>query len=98
MLEKESSLGDADLDISWRLYILECNDGTYYTGITKDLERRITQHNRGTASRYTRTRTPVRGIYSELCGTRPSALVRECAVKALSKKQKEKLILSKGAS
>ncbi len=96
MLEKELASGSEESEESWLLYVLECQDGTYYTGITKDLERRIVQHNRGTASRYTRTRRPVKVIYSESCGSHPSALVRECAVKALSREEKEKLVIKKG--
>ncbi len=78
----------------WALYILKCRDGSFYTGITKDLERRLKMHQDGKASRYTRTRRPVEILYHEKCGTRTQALVRECAVKELSRKKKEELVLS----
>jgi putative endonuclease len=78
----------------WWLYILECRDGTYYTGITKDLDRRLGQHNAGKASRYTRSRRPVELRYTERCDGRTAALVRECKVKALNRKAKEKLVNS----
>jgi len=76
----------------WSLYILECRDGTFYTGVTTDIERRIRMHQEGTASRYTRTRRPVVLVYREECGTRSQALERECAVKSLSRERKEELI------
>ncbi len=77
---------------SWILYILRCNDGSFYTGITNDLARRFNQHRDGRASRYTRSRRPVRMVYGELCASRSHALRRESAVKALSRKEKEILI------
>jgi len=73
----------------WMLYILECADGTYYTGITNDLNRRVTQHNARKASRYTRLRIPVRLVYQENCKDRSHASTREYEVKALSRKEKE---------
>ncbi|OGW85992.1 MAG: hypothetical protein A3C35_07420 [Omnitrophica bacterium RIFCSPHIGHO2_02_FULL_46_11] len=78
---------------AWFLYILRCKDGSLYTGITKDLERRFKMHTTGKASHYTRTRRPLEMLYREPCGTRTQALVRECFVKSFSKKKKEKLIL-----
>ncbi len=76
----------------WSLYILKCRDGSFYTGITKDLERRLKMHQDGKASRYTRTRGPVEMLYSEACGDRSSALIRECEVKEWPRKKKETLI------
>jgi predicted GIY-YIG superfamily endonuclease len=78
----------------WFLYILECVDGTFYTGVTNDLERRFKMHEAGRASKYTRTRRPVKLLYQEKLSTRTQALVRECAVKALPRKSKERLISS----
>jgi len=78
----------------WFVYILRCNDGSYYTGITNDLKRRIEQHNAGTASRYTRSRLPVAVAYQEEERNQSSALKRELAIKALSRKAKQKLIAS----
>jgi putative endonuclease len=73
-------------------YVLECSDGTYYTGWTTDLERRLRQHNRGAGARYTRGRRPVRLVYIEEQPDKVSALKRERAIKALSREQKKKLI------
>jgi UV DNA damage endonuclease len=78
----------------WFVYILRCADGSLYTGITIDLERRIEQHNAGTASRYTRSRLPVELVYQEGSTTKSKALKRELAIKALSRKAKEALIKS----
>ncbi|MDA0832157.1 MAG: GIY-YIG nuclease family protein [Planctomycetota bacterium] len=80
-------------DDIWTVYILRCKDGTFYTGITKDITRRCRQHNAGIASRYTRSRLPVEVVYQELQIGRGVAIKRELAVKALSRKQKEELIL-----
>ena len=76
----------------WSLYILKCGDGTFYTGITNDLERRFKMHQAGKASRYTRTHGPVGMVYSETCGDRSSALIRECEVKEWPRAKKELLV------
>ena len=80
-----------DKDKSWALYILRCSDGSFYAGITNDLSRRLNQHRDGRASRYTRSRRPVKIVHWEPCASRSHALKRESAVKALSRKEKEKL-------
>ena len=72
-------------------YILECADGTYYTGWTTDPERRAAQHNKGSGARYTRTRIPVKLVYVEPQTDRKAAMKRESTIKALSRKQKMKL-------
>lgn len=77
---------------AWFLYILQCKDGSLYTGITKNLDRRFKMHNAGKASRYTSSRRPVKMLYHEPCQSRTDALVRECAVKAFPRKKKEELI------
>jgi putative endonuclease len=74
------------------VYILECADGTYYTGWTKDLDRRVAAHNAGRGSRYTRTRLPVRLVYWEELPDRRSAQQRELALKRLPKARKQALI------
>lgn len=79
-------------DGPWFLYMVECRDGSLYTGITNDIERRIGQHNDGTGARYTRSRRPVRIRYQELCESRSAALMRECAVRLMSPKEKWALI------
>ncbi len=77
---------------TWVVYIVQCADGTFYTGITNDLERRLKQHNAGTASRYTRCRLPVVLIYQEVQPTKGAALKRELEIKSLSRKAKKRLI------
>ncbi len=76
----------------WFVYMLRCADGTLYTGITKDVTRRIQQHNGGTASRYTRSRRPVKLVYQETQRSRSLALKREAAIKRLTRTQKLALI------
>jgi predicted GIY-YIG superfamily endonuclease len=76
----------------WFVYILRCVDGTLYTGITKDLARRCQQHNDGTASRYTRSRRPVKPVYQESQCSRSLALKREAAIKKLTRRQKLAMI------
>lgn len=75
-------------------YILECSDGTYYTGWTTDPERRMAQHNRGVGARYTKTRRPVILVYLEEQPDKITALKRERAIKALPRKKKMELFLS----
>ncbi|MCR4348098.1 MAG: GIY-YIG nuclease family protein [Sulfuricaulis sp.] len=82
----------AAADQPWFVYIIECSDGSFYTGITNDLERRQQQHNEGTASRYTRSRRPVTLRYQEVCESRSQALIRECSLRLLSRKEKEELV------
>ena len=74
-------------------YILECADGTLYTGWTTDPERRVNQHNKGTGARYTKTRRPVKLVYLEPQADKITALKRERAIKALTRKQKMKLFM-----
>jgi predicted GIY-YIG superfamily endonuclease len=76
----------------WFVYILRCADGTLYTGITKDVKRRCRQHNTGSASRYTRSRRPVRLVYQEPRPSQSSALKQEAAIKAMTRKGKLALI------
>ncbi len=73
-------------------YILECADGTFYTGWTTDPQRREKQHNAGTGARYTSTRRPVRLVYVEEVPDRVSALKRELAIKRMPRKKKHALI------
>ena len=76
----------------WFVYLLRCADGSLYTGIAKDVDRRCQQHNAGTASRYTRCRLPVVAVYREVHASRSLALKREAAIKALTRRQKEALV------
>ena len=73
-------------------YILECSDGTYYTGWTNHLEKRINDHNENKGAKYTRGRTPVKLVYYEIFETKSEALKREAAIKKLSREEKEALI------
>jgi putative endonuclease len=76
-------------------YILECSDGTYYTGWTTDPQRRLRQHNLGKGARYTRDRRPVRLAYVEELPDRSSAMRREYRIKRMNRGRKEKLVKSK---
>lgn len=78
--------------LSWYIYIVRCRDGTLYTGITTDLDRRIKDHNRGTGSKYTASRRPVKLVYSEPHPDRSSALKREAQIKRFTRREKENLI------
>jgi putative endonuclease len=78
----------------WRVYILECADGSFYTGVTRDLSRRLAQHNgdlRG-GPRYTRGRRPVRLRWSECAADRASAQRREATIKRLPRAAKLALL------
>lgn len=78
---------------SWYVYILGCADGSLYTGITTDPERRLQEHNDGAlGARYTRPRRPVELLYQEPVADRSAALKREYAIKQLSKAGKRALI------
>src|SRR5688572_26455301 len=72
----------------WFVYVVKCADETLYTGIAKDVARRFQQHNAGTASRYTRSRLPVKLIHQEAHPSQSSALKREAAIKALDRREK----------
>ena len=78
--------------VAFYCYILECADGTYYTGWTTDPERRLKQHNKGIAARYTRMRLPVKIVYLEPQPDRVTAMRRERAIKRLSRGKKIELI------
>lgn len=77
---------------TWKLYILRCGDGTLYTGITTNVEKRFTAHSSGKGAKYTRGRGPLKLVFQEDCGDHSSALKREAEIKKLSREEKEKLI------
>ena len=79
--------------MSWTVYILECADGSLYTGITTDLARRITEHEQGNGARYTKGRGPFCLVHKECCNNRAEASKREMSIKALSRGKKLALIL-----
>lgn len=74
------------------VYVLECADGTYYTGYTTDLERRVEEHNEENAAKYTRGRTPVEVVHVETYDSRGAALSREHEIKSLARAEKERLV------
>ncbi len=76
----------------WFIYILQCSDGTLYTGITNNLERRIKQHNDGKGAKYTRGRGPVILLKKFEVETKSQALKMELQIKSLSKDEKLKFI------
>lgn len=78
----------------WHVYIVRCSDGSLYTGIARDIDRRMRQHNSAGAAgaRYTRGRRPVVVVYSEPWETRSQASRRECEIKRMSRREKEFLI------
>ena len=79
-------------DRPYIVYMLRCSDGSLYTGITNDIEKRLRAHNNGTASKYTRARRPVELVYHEAAEDRSAALRREIQIKALDRKAKLRLI------
>lgn len=81
---------------TWFVYIVQCQDRTFYTGCTDDVTRRVATHNLGKGAKYTRSRLPVKVIFFEECTSHSHALKRESAIKSLSRAQKIKLINSDG--
>lgn len=74
------------------VYILECADGSLYTGYTTDLERRVREHNEGTGAKYTRGRTPVELRYHERYDSQSAAMSREYEIKQFSRAKKDRLL------
>lgn len=74
------------------VYIVECSDGSLYTGYTTDVERRVEEHNSGNGAKYTRGRNPVSVVYTESFETKSDAMSREYEIKQLSRSQKEAVI------
>ena len=83
------------MESSWYLYILRCGDGTLYTGITTDVEKRLAAHQAGKGAKYTRGRGPLELVYREVCATHSDALKRELEVKKLPRQEKEKMLFKK---
>ena len=73
-------------------YILECKDGTYYTGWTNNLEKRMKEHNEGKGAKYTKARRPVKLVYFETFESKIDAMKREYAIKQMKRSEKIKLI------
>lgn len=81
----------------WSVYIVRCVDGSFYTGVAKDVERRLGQHNAGKGAAYTRSRRPVDLRFREDGLTRSQALVREAQIKSWDRPQKEKFLKTAGS-
>lgn len=82
--------------MSFYVYILQCVDGSFYTGYTKDLDQRTRQHHNGNGAKYTKSHRPLRVAYVEIFGTRSAAMKREREIKKFSHQQKLALIVSQG--
>ena len=80
------------MENKWHLYILRCKDGTLYTGITTDIDKRLAAHQTGKGAKYTRGRSPLELVYREECGSHSDALKREWLVKGLSREKKQRMI------
>lgn len=80
------------MDKSWKIYILRCGDGTLYTGMTDDLERRLEAHRSGKGAKYTRGRGPLEMVYHEVFSTKAEAMSREWHIKRMTRQEKLKLI------
>lgn len=78
--------------MSWFVYMLRCGDGTIYTGITDDVEKRLSAHRAGKGAKYTRGRGPLELVYTEQQPDKPAALRREIAIKKLTRQEKLKLL------
>ncbi len=90
-------MSDADAPaIPYTVYILRCADGTLYTGVTRDLKRRVAVHNSGKGAKYTRARLPVVSVYHETADGRAAAQSRERQIKRLPRSQKLALIAAAG--
>ncbi len=74
------------------VYVLECADGSLYTGYTTDLERRVAEHNAGDGAKYTKPRTPVKLVYHEEYDSKSAAMSREYEIKQCSRTEKERLV------
>lgn len=79
------------MDKVWYIYILECGDGSLYTGITDDVQKRLEAHRAGKGAKYTRGRTPLSLRYQEMAESRAAAQHREFEIKQLSRSEKLKL-------
>lgn len=89
LLDDTNEAGGAAMNYT---YILQCRDGTLYTGWTNDLRRRVKAHNLGKGAKYTKSRRPVKLVYYEEFLTKGEAMKRECAIKRMGRKEKERMI------
>lgn len=79
---------------NWTVYILTCKNNAFYTGITKNLEKRLDQHNNGTGAKYTRANGPCQLVYKKTRFTESEAKKEEARIKKLSRKEKEQIVES----
>ena len=79
--------------MAWFVYIVKCADGTFYTGMTKDVTRRVAEHSAGKGAKYTRTRCPVKLVYSKRAGSISLAMKKELKIKRMNRTGKMKIIL-----
>lgn len=86
------------MENNWNLYILRCGDGSLYTGITTDVDKRLEMHRTGKGAKYTKGRGPLELVYQEHGLSHSEALKREYALKQLPKELKERLIDSQRAT
>ena len=80
------------IGLEWIVYILECGDGSFYTGITKELDRRLAEHEDGSGAKFTRGRGPFKVVYKESQPSMGAALRRELEIKSLRRPAKRVLI------
>jgi len=73
-------------------YVLRCSDGSFYTGYTTDVQRRVSEHDAGDGAKYTRGRTPVTLVHVEEFESKSAAMSREYDIKQLSRRRKEQLV------
>ncbi|MDC1251245.1 GIY-YIG nuclease family protein [Gammaproteobacteria bacterium] len=78
--------------MSWAVYILECSDGSFYTGISNNVEARINTHNASKGAKYTKSRLPVTLVFQENTFNKSESLRREIEIKKLTRKKKRELI------
>ncbi|WP_458190527.1 GIY-YIG nuclease family protein [Haladaptatus sp. NG-WS-4] len=74
------------------VYVVECSDGSFYTGYTTDVARRVAEHDDGEGAKYTRGRTPVELVYSKRFESKSAAMSREYKIKQFSRAEKERLV------
>lgn len=96
-IAKNGHVSYSQIMSNWTIYILECADKTFYTGITTDFKRRVDEHNNGSASKYTRARLPVKPVFSMSAADRSEASQIEYKIKKMSRKKKIDLIAEKKA-
>jgi len=79
-------------EVTWLLYLIRCKDGTLYTGITTDVDRRFAEHQSGKGAKYLRGKAPLTLVFQQKIGSRSAALKAEASIKKLSKADKETII------